>query len=214
MQRSGTTLLRRIFTVHPDVRRVFHESFFLSKYQNKKLLNQHVLASGINQKKHIWGEKCPYYPNIRKIKVEKYCKTLNEWYPKKFKCVHVVRHPLDVANSNVSKFKYVKDINNPIKMYKNILSRIINGLNEMPYVIQIKYEHLLLEPDIVIPKIYKFCNLSPDVDFRKNLKKLANKKYQEIDPSRAFAHLKSEQKLKVSFDEVFKVVNTIEGPNY
>ena len=110
MQRSGTTLLRRILIVHPGVRRMCHESFFLTKHKNAKSLSNYMNTRGINSKKHIWGEKCPYYPNLRKIKVETYCQTLHNWYPKKFRVVHIIRHPIDVANSNVKKFRYIKRI--------------------------------------------------------------------------------------------------------
>lgn len=214
MQRSGTTLLRRIFSIHPQVKKVFHESFFLAKFKTSKSLYIHLNTCGINPKKQIWGEKCPYFPNIRTVKVEDYCRILHERYPKKFRAIHIVRHPIDIANSNVAKFKHINNIKVPIRMYKNIIPRIIPALIKMPYVIQIKYEQLLLEPDIVIPKIYEFCNLNSNIDFRNNLKKVENKKYQEIDPSRAFAYLKSEQKLKVDFNEVFKVVNRLDGPEY
>ena len=67
IQRSGTTLLRRIFTVHPQVKRIFHESFFLTKFKTAKTLRNYLInARGINPKKDIWGEKCPYFPNIRR----------------------------------------------------------------------------------------------------------------------------------------------------
>ena len=214
MQRTGTTLLRRIVTIHPQVKRIFHETFFLTKCLNPVLMKNRINSMGINFKNDIWGEKCPYYPNIRKMKVEQYCETLHNWFPNKFRVIHIVRHPMDVAISNVKKFKYVKSIVKPIEMYNAIIPRIVPNLMEMPYVIQIKYEHLLTEPDIVIPKIYKFCNLKPNINFRKNLKKLENPRYQEIDSSRSFAYLKSEQKLKVDFSEVFKIVNRLDGPEY
>lgn len=214
MQRSGTTLLRRIFTIHPQVKRMFHESFFLTKCANPTLLTRRITATNINPKKDIWGEKCPYYPNIRKIKPEDYCEKLHRWYPKKFRVIHIVRHPIDVANSNVKKFKYVKNIQSPIAMYKRIIPRIVSAFFDAPYVLNVKYEHLLMNPDIVIPEMYDFCNLKPDVDYKARLKKLANKKYQEINSDRAFAFRNSEQKLKVSFKDVFAVVNKIDGPKY
>jgi len=214
MQRSGTTLLRRIFQVHPEVRHMFHESFFLTKFNSSRALRNHINSRKINSKKDIWGEKCPYYPNIRKIKIEDYCKKAHQWYPKKFRVVHVVRHPLDIANSNVKKFDYIKSIDKPLNMYKNIIPRIIPALDKLPYVIQIKFENLVMNPEDVVPQIYEFCNLNPDVDFTKHLAKLENPVYRKIRSDRAFDFRKSEQKLKVSFDEVFKVANTIEGPNY
>lgn len=214
MQRSGTTLLRRLFTIHPQVRRVFHESFFVSKFRDAKALSTHVNHKGLNPKKNIWGEKCPYYPNIRKIKPEVYCDTLHKWYPKKFKVVHIIRHPIDIANSNVKKFNYIRDINQPLRMYNKIIPRIVTSFEERPFIIQIKYEHLLQAPDEVLSKIYSFCNLKPDIDFRSRLKQLKNPKYQQIDPSRSFAFMESEQRLKINFDEVFKLLDKIEGPKY
>jgi len=214
MQRSGTTLLRRIFTIHPQVRHIFHESFFLSKFKTSKLLNAHMKSIDINPKQKRWGEKCPYYPNIRRIRPEEYCETLHEWYPKKFRVVHIIRHPIDIAKSNVEKFKYIKSVHAPLRMYKSIVPRIINNFEKLPYIIQIKYEDLLLNPDIVIPEIYEFCNLKSDINFRKKLKKLKNPIYQQLNSDRAFAYKQGKQGIKLEFSDVFEVTNKIKGPKY
>jgi len=215
MQRSGTTLLRRLCLVHPKVRKMFHEHFILKKCTSVKDIEKYIKKYGINSKKHIWGEKCPYYPNIRKIKPENYCERLYELYPDKLKVIHIIRHPLDIANSNVKKFKNINNVTAPLNIYKRTIPRIITNLSKFPYVIQIKYEDLLQEPDIVLQKIYRFCNLEEHIDFRKLLKKhFVDSRYQSLDSSRAFAFMETEQKLKIDFDDVFDITDKIEGPKY
>jgi len=205
--------LRRLFTIHPEVRKIFHESFFLSKHKNARSLSTYVKHHYINPKKDIWGEKCPFYPDIKKIKPETYCRKLHSWYPKKFRVIHIIRHPIDVANSNIKKFDYIRDINQPLRMYRKIIPRIVSELTES-YVLHIKYEYLLLEPDLVIPKIFSFCNLTPDIDYKRRLKKIENPNYQKINSSRAFAFLKEEQNINMNFDKSFKLLDRVGGPKY
>ena len=180
--------------MHPQVTKIFHEQFFIPKFRDARAIDIHLKSIGINPKRHIWGDECSYYPNIRKIKVETYCKTLHEWYPKKF--------------------KNINDINQPLRMYNKIIPRILPILLDLPYVLNIKYEYLVINPDLVIPKIYDFCGVDPNIDFRIKLKQLKNKNYQELDSSRAFAFMKSEQKIKVNFDNTFRILDQLEGPEY
>jgi len=74
-QRSGTTLIRRLFAMHPEIKLLAHENFFLAKYgNNKKKISTHIHNwKQVNIDKDNWGDKTPYYPNIRKIPVRKYC---------------------------------------------------------------------------------------------------------------------------------------------
>ena len=106
-QRSGTTLLRRILQVHPEIHRVFHEPFLLNITKTKDQVLQFAQKNGIsNPLKETWGEKVPYYPAVRKHNVVKYCEKWNEYFGKESIIIHIVRHPYDIANSVVKKYKH------------------------------------------------------------------------------------------------------------
>jgi len=213
-QPSGTTLLRRLLQLHPEVYKIFHESFFLVKNKAKAPLIQTVKRLGVDPKIQNWGEKVPYYPNVRGIPVYKYCEIWNRFFESYSRIVHIIRHPYDVALSNMNKFNHIKSIDDPIRLYKKIVLPNTMKLLNMKSVITVKYEDLLLNSDETIFNIYKHCGLKPNINFRKEMKKIENERYQEIDTSRAFAYLKSEQKLKVSFDKEFKILNKVNGPEY
>ena len=81
-------------------------------------------------------------------------------------------------------------------------------------VFTFKYEDLLLDADDMMFKIYKHCGVKPDINFRKKMRGIQNKKYQKIDPSRAFAY--REQNINWDYDlaNVIEIVNEIDGVKY
>ena len=142
-QRSGTTLLRRLITMHPDVRSIMHEHFLLAKHKSPKAVKVFLQSRGIKVKEN-WGDKSPYYPNIRKIPVEKYCNTWVEYFGKEeSKIIHVYRHPYDVAFSINNKYKHQSFIKG-ITLYRKSIPRALKTI-DMPQMFSFKYE------DIVVP---------------------------------------------------------------
>jgi hypothetical protein len=212
-QRSGTTLMRRIMQGHPDIKRIFHESFFLKRFKTKPALLNFIKSSSISFKKDNWGEKVPFYPNFRKIPTLKYCEIWNEWFGKQSIILHIVRHPIDVTLSISNKYKR-KNTTAPLKMYKKKMTNVIPALNKMPNVMSFKYENLLINPDDVLPKLFEFCKIQKDVDFRQYLSTIRNPKYQKFDKSRAFAHKKGKFKSPIDLTDVYQIANTIDGPEY
>ena len=212
-QRSGTTILRRIFTVHPQVKRLMHEPFLLKKFKQKDQLIRHIKSTGINLKKDNWGEKVPFYPNIRQIYPPKYCETWNEWFGENVRVIHILRHPVDVARSVMSKYR-VKKPGHCFRLYNKIIPRIIPDFEKMKYVKTIKYEDLLINPDVIVPEIYKFCGLNHKFDYKKGLANFKNTRYEKIDPSRAFVYKGVELKFKYDIKNSVKVANMIPGPIY
>ncbi len=212
-QRSGTTILRRIFTVHPQVKRLMHEPFLLKKFKQKNQLINHIKSTGIDLKKDNWGEKVPFYPNIRKIYPPKYCEMWHEWFGKQVRVIHIIRHPVDIARSVMSKYK-VKKPEMCFRYYNKIISRIIPEFEKMKYVKTIKYEDLLMNPDNVVREIYAFCNLDSKFDYKKGLSKFENTRYAKIDPSRGFAYKNAKIKFKYNIEPSLEIVNMIPGPIY
>lgn len=188
-QRSGTTLMRRIIHGHPDVRRIFHESFLLKKYQNKPALLNFISRSGLNRKKDTWGEKVPFYPSIRQIPTLQYCDKWNEWFGNNSRILHIIRHPIDVSLSISKKYKR-ENTKKSLNMYKTRMIKYIPEIESKPNTFTFKYEDVLINPDDIVPKIFEFCSIKKDVNFKEYLSRIKNPKYQTLDKLRAFAHKK------------------------
>jgi Sulfotransferase domain len=213
-QRSGTTLSRRLIELHPDIRRMFHEVFLLKRYQSKKALENYFSTINISMNKQTWGEKVPFYPSARKYPIIKYCQKWKEYFGKKGRIIHIVRHPYDVAFSVVSKYKKIEKIDQPIKLYRGIIPTAIPEIEDLGITKTIKYEDLLLNPQEVMHSVYEFCGVDPNFDFQKAMMKIANKKYQTIDKSRVFAY--KNQKIKNSFEleDTITFLNTFGNTKY
>lgn len=214
-QRSGTTLLRRILQVHPEIHRVFHEAFILTKTKTKDQVLQFAHQQGIgNPMKENWGEKVPYYPGARKYNIIKYCEKWNTYFENQSRIIHIVRHPYDIANSVVKKYKNITNVDRPLKVYKGIMHRSISDIDDMKTSITIKYENLLINPQETVFKIYSFCNVTPTMNFEGKLKQLKNKKYQLIDSSRAFAYKNKPFSTNIEVGHIIDILNEIEGVKY
>jgi len=212
-QRSGTTLMRRIIHGHPNVKRIFHESFLLKRYQNKRLLVNFISSCGLNPKRDTWGEKVPFYPNLRKIPTLQYCDKWNEWFGNNSRILHIIRHPIDVSLSISKKYK-VGNIKKSLIMYKTRMIKYIPEIESKPNTFTFKYEDLLINPDDIVPIIFEFCSIKKDVNFKKYLSIIKNPKYRTLNKSRAFAHKKEKNKPKVDLTDIYRIANTIDGPKY
>jgi hypothetical protein len=203
-----------LLQLHPQVRRVFHENFLLKTFHEKQALLQFIEKRGIDTKKDNWGEKVPYYPSARKFPIVKYCEQWDRFFGKNSKILHIVRHPYDVALSNVRKFKNINTVEQPLTIYKKIVPVAVKKIDKRPSVFTFKYEDLITDPDRMLFDIYKHCKLKPDINFRKKMRSIANSKYQKIDPSRAFSYL--EQNINWTYDmsSVIDVLNEVDGVKY
>lgn len=216
-QRSGTTLLRRILSVHPHIKAMWHENFLLTKYKDKESLLRVVKSRGVSPTVDNWGEKCPYYPAIRKTPVMKYCKTWTEYFGDTSRILHIVRHPIDVSLSVKAKMKGKKggSFDHSLNLYKNRMRAYVPKIKNMKNAYTFKYEDMLMNPDEVIPQIFEFCNLDKSINFREALSKIKNPRYRSINPSRAFAHKKNPPKIKTDLNSVYNVLNrSIGGVEY
>ncbi len=205
-QRSGTTLLRRILSVHPQVRGMFHEVFLLHQFDNKGDVIQFVNNKGINPFLENWGEKAPFYPNIKGISVIDYCRTWTRYFGETSRILHIVRHPIDVALSVVAK-RGKGSIKQPLNFYKSSMRSYISKIKNIKSSFTFKYEDMLINPDDTIPQIFEFCGLEKDIDFRQSLSLFKNSKYQTLDPSRAFAYESNSQDININLNGVYDSIN-------
>jgi hypothetical protein len=73
----------------------------------------------------------------------------------------------------------------------------------------------LTDADGMMFKVYKHCGLKPDINFRKKMRTIQNKRYQKIDPSRAFAYREQNVKWKnYDLDSMIEIMNEIPGVKY
>lgn len=214
-QRSGTTLLRRIFGAHPGVRQILHEEFLLTRFKTLPEIKKYLVTRKTKMNKQTWGDKTPYYPNIRKMPVSRYCGMWNDLFGKEARIIHVVRHPYDVAFSVHKKYSK-QTFHKAITLYRKSIINSVKATLSMPTAITFKYEDLVLNPDKMVPELFEFCNLDSSVDFRALMKNWENPKYRSFDESRVFAH-KGEKipKLKEPLDNIITEINELIGdPKY
>ena len=207
-------MLRRLLQLHPQVKRIYHENFLLKKCLSKDMLFKYVSQRGIKPTKDNWGEKVPYYPSARKYPIIKYCHQWNSYFGDQSRIIHIVRHPYDIALSNVKKFKNINKLAQPLTTYKSITPTAITKIEEMKTSLTFKYEDLLIDPDRILAEIYSHCGLTPDIDYKSRMKKIQNVKYQTIDPSRAFAYKQTNYKFEVDLKKEIEVLNKIKGVKY
>ena len=214
-QRSGTTLLRRLFAAHPEVRQILHEEFLLTRFKTKGEIARYLKTRKTQIDKQTWGDKTPFYPNIRKIPVSRYCGIWNELFGSQARIIHVVRHPYDVAFSVQRKYSK-QTFQKAVTLYRKSIINSVKATLSMPTAITFKYEDLVLNPDKIVPQLFEFCNLEASVDFRKLLKNWENPKYQSFDRSRVFAYKGQKiPKLKEPLNNIIIELNKlVEGPEY
>lgn len=213
-QRSGTTLLRRLFHQHPDVRQIFHEKFLLRACKSKDELIQFVDSKGISPLVETWGEKAPFYPGVRRIPVIEYCKRWNRYFGETSRILHTVRHPIDVALS-VEKKRGKGGIEHPLNLYKSVMRSVVPKIKNMKNAFTFKYEDLIINPDEVLPQMFEFCGIDKDIDFRETMSMLKNPKYQSFDTSRAFAYKRNPPKIQIDLSSTINVINrTVGGVEY
>ena len=214
-QRSGTTLLRRLIGLHPEVKRMFHEQLVLRRLEpNPRMLRIYLRNMGVDIKNDNWGEKVPYYNTAKRMSPIKYCEKWMETFRKKGKIIHIIRHPYDSAFSVVKKYNDINGITGPLKIYKNVVPKVLKTLDCGYPVLNIKYEDLLMNPDETVYKIYDFCGLTPNIDYKERMKKIENRKYKEINSDRSFAYKKKEFKVNVDMSDVIELLNKFPGITY
>lgn len=207
-------MLRRLLQLHPEVHKMFHEQFILKRYNNKKALIKYINSLGIKDKTDNWGEKVPYYPSARKYPIVKYCETWNDYFGDKARILHVVRHPYDIANSTVKKFRHIKTTDHPIRIFKKIIKSSVTKIDQMDSSFTFKYEDLLTDPDRIMYEIYKHCGLTPDIDYKSKMQSIKNKRYQNINPDRAFSYKNDNKKWNYDLKEEIEILNKINGTKY
>jgi len=196
-QRSGTTLLRRLIHIHPDVQFVLHERRILKK-------KRHIQSIAKENKFHHktkdvdciidttkeWGEKVPWFSKTGSD-VLSYVRKYKRIFSDNYKILHIYRNEQDVANSNHKTFNMSK--HRTLQYHRKSLKRVREKLSNDERYMEISFEELVTEPKLVLSEIFKFCNLSNNDDILEmliNAKKDKLRFFNGINPNRAYAYKK------------------------
>jgi len=188
-QRSGTTLLRRLFNIHPDIVCMLHEKKVLkNKINIETLLKGKTTKFGVDINQ-TWGEKVPWFTKSGSD-IVRYTKEWLSIFESDARIIHVTRHPQDVANSNYKTFK-VKNKKQTMSNQEASLKRIRKEFSYDKRYMEITFEELVTEPRRVLTELFKFCKLDHS---KKTIDKIASAKkdklryFDGINPDRAFAY--------------------------
>lgn len=229
--RSGTSLTRRILKRHPHVEAMFFEKLLLHPAHcptKKKLLKKYpVFGPGRNcGEKNIYGKsfygKEPQRPDH--LTPITYCKKWNKFFGDEARLIQIVRHPHDVWNSMIRK-KYMRrrmeeHIVREMKGYFNFFPVFIEEMRKFPNCLSIKYEELVMNPEVMIKKIYDFCNL--DSSFVQHEKMKEGRVFCYKAKGHAIEVEDRVRKYRDTFftvtnehiDDTIKALNKIPGPKY
>jgi hypothetical protein len=223
--RSGTTLMYRVIRMHKNVEKMLFETNMMKRIGT----NRENSLNAIFPKDVNIGEKVIYEKEVMgKIKsgaptpVE-YCKRWNKTFKGEARIIQIVRHPYDVWNSILIK-KYIRrDKKDAIikmeKIYFEYIPRYFDRISKFKNCITVKYEDLVSNPKVVIPKVYKHCKLDR-----------TNSRREYMRSGRVFVykhkgfkiHEKRLEKQKNEFMKIMgeniegclKVLNQFPGPEY
>jgi hypothetical protein len=203
--RSGTSLTYRIFDKHPEIKRMFFETFIIRNRKKKNLINLYKqFAPGVG-----CGEKIIYTkPVIGKegsLSAIEYCERWNNYFKSEARIIQPVRHPIDSWNSMLknSVHRKKKDFMERLyHLYFKTIPKYTEIINSFPNCFTFKYENLVMNRDDVVRQLYLFCNLSP-FKFNERMKK-----------GRVFSSQKLPFKDIEKMQEALDIFNQFEGPKY
>ena len=178
--RSGTTLTYRIFETHPQVEEMIFEKYILLNKQLIKSFTPGRICGGkVTYEKRVLGKIGKSTYNI-----VDYCKDWNKLFKDEARIIQIIRHPFDSLNSLVVSKKRFKRGPSAVRVYKEYLKYMAGytlNIAELDNCITIKYEDLVMNPDKVIKKLYKHCNLN-QTKFKEKMKtkRIFNYKHKDF----------------------------------
>lgn len=194
-QRSGTTLLRRLLDIHPDIQIMIHEDRILKKKKNVEAIKQGFFIYNKRRYAEVevnkpWGEKVPWY-GISGNDAVTYSKKWLSLFGDNARVIHIIRNINDVVNSNLA-FKSVRDKKEKIKEKRiksvwNVRERLCNYERYM----EITFEDLVTKPKETMEEVLKFCNLRHPYNVVMEIVNARRDKlryFDRINPKRAFAY--------------------------
>lgn len=184
--RSGTSLMKRIIMRHPDVEKIFFEANLMKRIGTNRENTLNIL---LPPKKNV-GEKVIYEKGIMGTKRSgsptpvEYCQRWNNRFKKEARIIQIIRHPYDVWNSILIKKYIARNKKHAIiKMFKNYFKYIpkcFDRISKFENCLTVKYEDVIMNPNILNLKIYRHCNLSLDFKMAEHMKRSKVFAYKRI----------------------------------
>lgn len=211
---SGATILRRMFSVHPNITGGYADKYLMNRFDDVKGSKKYI-GRKYNTFNSNWFESISFYDEIN---VVDYCRKWIRVFGDTAKIVHIIRHPYDVALTLSKREHGDHDVLvDALETYKEKMRVIIPKLTNMRHVLNIKYEDLLLSPDDMLPLVYDHCEILPDIDFRAALLSKDSPKFiNSLDTSGVFSHkYKAKIIAPVNLAGLINVINSkVDGEIY
>jgi hypothetical protein len=223
--RSGTSLMYRIIGKHPEVEKMFFETNMLKRigtrsenilnncFPKGKIVCEKVIYEGKNAVKKVDGGITPV----------DYCEMWNDRFKKEARIIQIIRHPYDVWNSLIMKKYIPRNIKYRIPImtehYFDFAPTYFEIISKFENCFTVKYEDVILNSKVIIPKIYEHCGLRSDYFFKEHMKA---KKVFLYEKSGLKIHDYRLNKQKDEFmeilsnrmDECLGILNQFSGPEY
>lgn len=156
-ERSGTSLLRRIISMHPHMPyELIHErpDLLMSSSTREEAIKKMTYPGTQEGKKTgttmsiIAGQKIPYLTFERG---SAYIQQFRKLFPESL-IIHIVRNPVYAINSQIKTFHHKFDI--CVKNYFESVPKIVNLLFKMENVWFVNYENIIENPSSEIYELY------------------------------------------------------------
>ena len=173
--RSGTTLTYRIFSKHPEVKKMFFERWMLKRGNNKKELQTNFpVFKNTCGEKVIWAKRVTGKIGNTKETIVDYCNKWNRWFGDEARIIQLIRHPYDSLNSLViSKKRFPRGpvFKRNYHEYLNYSIDFFKGIGNIDNCYTIKYEDLVSDSAHNIKCMYDHCNINSDYQYTEYMKK-------------------------------------------
>lgn len=179
-QRGGTTLLRRLFDAHPDVKYMLHE---------KRIMNRP--NSVLRDVEGTWGEKVPWN-SATGDEIITYVRKWLKLYGDEARILHIVRHPVDVGLSN-QKLGWMS-LQQAVNSCISSIPKVIKSLQGDRYK-ALTFEELVTDPKNVLKSLFTFCDIDDSdetLEYIASLKQDKLRYFDGINADRAFVYKKQD----------------------